>query len=299
MDEGSSKLLVVICDFNREAWENLERNQDGSNVFQHCFDSLVVFCNSFVMLSPYNKIAFIACNNEDCKFIYPTSDIDTSRESVLHDGKYDLFTSMNEVIVDQVKAMMAAQSSLNEHNSTSLLAGALTKALCYIHSYDKNSINQGTQSRIFVLKASPDGSMHYMSVMNCIFAAQKENVVIDCCDMESNSGFLQRACSITGGRYFSVDNSSGLLGYLLWIFLPDVDLRQKLNLPDLDEVDHRAICFCHKRFLDVGFICSVCLSIYCQFVPKCQGCQTRFKLPPMPMPAKSKKKKKDTKKMES
>jgi len=294
--EGRNNLLTVLCDVNTE-WL-----QSHSTVpFQHCLDSLLVFCNSYLMLSHTNKIAFIAYNSHGCKFIYPTKNTGTaadSTEAPVGDGKFDMFSTFNDVVQEQVKAMIADSSSNHTlpPKSPSLLAGALSKGLCYIHNIDRDAIGQKTHSRILIMKCSPDGSLHYMSVMNSIFAAQKENITIDGCDVEGKSGFLQQASSITGGTYFVVENLSGLLEYLLWMFLPDPELRGKMNLPRSEDIDYRAVCFCHKRFVDVGFICSVCLSIYCKFVPKCQTCQTRFKMPQLSMSLKGKKKKKDTKK---
>lgn len=37
-----------------------------------------------------------------------------------------------------------------------------------------------------------------------------------------------------------------------------------LLTPSADAVDFRAACFCHRRVVDTGFVCSVCLSIFCE-----------------------------------
>jgi hypothetical protein len=44
------------------------------------------------------------------------------------------------------------------------------------------------------------------------------------------------------------------------IFLASPDTRKQLGLPSQDRVDFRAVCFCHHRVVDMGFVCSVCLS---------------------------------------
>ena len=55
--------------------------------------------------------------------------------------------------------------------------------------------------------------------------------------------------------------SKQILSYCLqWIFLPDRETRSKLNLPKRTAVDFRAACFCHRQLIDVGYVCSVCLS---------------------------------------
>jgi hypothetical protein len=36
-----------------------------------------------------------------------------------------------------------------------------------------------------------------------------------------------------------------------------------MTVPSSNQVDFRAACFCHKNVVDVGFVCSVCLSSEC------------------------------------
>lgn len=47
-------------------------------------------------------------------------------------------------------------------------------------------------------------------------------------------------------------------------FIPDNSTRRHLVPPTQINVDFRAACFCHKRIVDVGFVCSICLSSQCQ-----------------------------------
>lgn len=107
----------------------------------------------------------------------------------------------------------------------------------------------------------------------------------------SDSSVLQ-ACDITGGLYLKVPQMPSLLQYLLWVFLPDQDQRSQLILPPPIHVDYRAACFCHRSLIEIGYVCSVCLSIFCNFSPICTTCETAFKisLPPV-LKAKKKKQK--------
>ena len=52
--------------------------------------------------------------------------------------------------------------------------------------------------------------------------------------------------------------------------------RQFLRLPKPSSVDFRASCFCHKQPIDVGYVCSVCLSIFCEQLPACITCGADF-----------------------
>ena len=56
-------------------------------------------------------------------------------------------------------------------------------------------------------------------------------------------------------------------------FLPDQISRKSLVSPTQVGVDFRAACFCHRRVVDVGFVCSICLSIFCK-VPEGASCLT-------------------------
>jgi len=43
-----------------------------------------------------------------------------------------------------------------------------------------------------VIKAAEDSALQYMNFMNVIFAAQKQNILIDACVLDSDSGLLQQ-----------------------------------------------------------------------------------------------------------
>ncbi|KAJ8894723.1 hypothetical protein PR048_000030 [Dryococelus australis] len=131
-------------------------------------------------------------------------------------------------------------------------------------------------SRVLVITGSSDSASQYMNYMNVFFTAQKQNVMIDVCSLDQELGLLQQGCDITGGLYLQVPQLQGLVQYLLWVFLPEPPIRRKLVLPPPVKVDYRAACFCHRELVDIGFVCSVCLSIFCKFSPICTTCQTFF-----------------------
>ena len=130
------------------------------------------------------------------------------------------------------------------------------------------------------MTASGTTASHYMSYMNVFFTAQKLNILIDACMLDRDSGLLQQGADMTNGKYIRVNKLDSLLQFLLWTFLPDTSLRGgQLSLPTATKVDYRAACFCHRQLVDIGFVCSVCLSIFCKFSPMCSTCQTVFKIP--------------------
>ncbi|XP_018894009.1 general transcription factor IIH subunit 3 isoform X3 [Gorilla gorilla gorilla] len=296
----------------------------------------MVLGNSHLFMNRSNKLAVIASHIQESRFLYPgkngrlgdffgdPGNPPEFNPSGSKDGKYELLTSANEVIVEEIKDLMTKSDIKGQHTET-LLAGSLAKALCYIHRMNKEiKDNQEMKSRILVIKAAEDSALQYMNFMNVIFAAQKQNILIDACVLDSDSGLLQQvtagdegcgervevqwenlqaskalrlycffsliACDITGGLYLKVPQMPSLLQYLLWVFLPDQDQRSQLILPPPVHVDYRAACFCHRNLIEIGYVCSVCLSIFCNFSPICTTCETAFKIS-LPPVLKAKKKK--------
>ena len=142
------------------------------------------------------------------------------------------------------------------------------------------AINKARQrfksSRIAVLTPCVDHpfflTSQYMRFMNAFFTAQKMDVMIDVAackwpvasgSEESGSSILRQGCDITGGSYLSVPKPEALLQYLTWVLLPDQETRGNLVLPHKTPVGSKAACFCHRTILDVGYVCSVCLSGEC------------------------------------
>jgi transcription initiation factor TFIIH subunit 3 len=96
--------------------------------------------------------------------------------------------------------------------------------------------------------------------MNTTFAAQRLRIPIDILKLAGDTVFLQQASDATKGIYMQLRNPQGLLQYLMMAFLPDQMSRKHLVAPTQEVVDFRAACFCHRRVVDIGFVCSICLS---------------------------------------
>ena len=101
-------------------------------------------------------------------------------------------------------------------------------------------------------------------------------MIVDACSLVQDSSLLQQASNLTNGFYFKIDKLNGLLNYLLWLYLPDVSTRKMLVYPPKTDVDYRAACFCHHKLIEIGYVCSVCLSVFCAFTPICSTCNCNF-----------------------
>ncbi|NXD64878.1 TF2H3 factor, partial [Eolophus roseicapillus] len=286
-------LLVVIIDTN-PIWWGKKALGEAEFTLSKCIDAAMVLGNSHLLMNRNNRLAMIASHTQESRFLYPGKgwaaadlfgDGGSSMESNCSgskDGKYELLTAINDAIAEEIKDLMT-KSDMRGQQTETLLAGSLAKALCCILSVTESS-------KPLYFQGSEDSALQYMNFMNVIFAAQKQSVLIDACVLDSDSGLLQQACDITGGIYLKVLHMPSLLQYLLWVFLPDQEQRSQLVLPPPIHVDYRAACFCHRNLIEIGYVCSVCLSIFCNFSPICSTCETAFKisLPPV-MKAKKKK----------
>uniref|UniRef100_A0A1B6LH36 General transcription factor IIH subunit 3 n=1 Tax=Graphocephala atropunctata TaxID=36148 RepID=A0A1B6LH36_9HEMI len=290
-DETESSLLVIVVDVNPAQRILVEHRHK----LTHCLDAIIAFANSHLMLCTTNKLAMLACNADGSEFVFPDENgsVVNYRQQ---DGQYELFTHTERTIRQGLQRFVL-DTTRHTHThglaAESLLAGAFAMAICYIHRLERElAAGVKMNSRILVITGSGDSASQYMNYMNVFFTAQKHNIILDVCSLDQNLGLLQQGCDITGGLYLklTVARLPGLLEYLLWVFLPEPPIRKKLVLPPPVKVDYRAACFCHRQLVDIGYVCSVCLSIFCKFSPICTTCHAVFRTPGA-LPVKPKKRK--------
>lgn len=214
-------------------------------------------------------------------------------------NKYRPFSQIEHALTNNLRKLMSTTSaeSLSATPAT-MMAGALTMALTYISkqsaalptaassaqfnysdpsstaggndlSADPSKAQNllGLTSRILILSVSGDLADQYIPIMNSIFACQRLGIPIDILKLSGDTVFLQQAADATGGIYMALDEKSraGFLQYLMFAYLPDQTARDHLIMPGESEgVDFRAACFCHRRVVEIGFVCSICLSIFCE-----------------------------------
>lgn len=278
-----TSLLVVILDTN----PSQRILKQDSNFLTKCLDSVIAFGNSHLMQKAQNRLAVMACHSHTSTFLYP--DPGKPLDIRQTDGQYEVFTLVEKTVKINLAKILTSETSTTI--TESLIAGALAMALCYIARMQrKKAPGVKLNCRVLVVTGSGDSASQYMNYMNVFFTAQKQNVVIDVCSLDQHLSLLQQGCDITSGLYLKVPQVQGLLQYLLWVFLPEPPVRQKLVLPPPAKVDYRAACFCHRELIDIGYVCSVCLSIFCKFSPICTTCHAVFKIPG-PLSVKPKKKK--------
>ncbi|KAI7902307.1 TFIIH subunit Tfb4/p34 [Cokeromyces recurvatus] len=288
VSEDDSNLLIIIIDTNPFAWEESSKAENPLSLDQ-ALNQILIFINAHLALKYDNKVVAIASHVGQSKILYPLPDDEEPTMSVNGNKRnanmYPHFQVVTEQIVSNLQKLLSSTNTefLNKDIGVSpTITGALSMALCYINRVTKLDDEGHIKPRILILSVSPVSAFQYIPLMNCIFSAQKASIPLDVCKIYGDeTGFLQQASNITGGVYVRVENPHALLEYLMMAFLPDRYSRNYLNLPSQDQVDFRAACFCHKKIVDIGFVCSVCLSIFCKWSPVCSTCKTKFAFRPM------------------
>ncbi|XP_034676695.1 general transcription and DNA repair factor IIH subunit TFB4 isoform X2 [Vitis riparia] len=240
-------LLVVLLDTNPFFWST------ASLPFSKFLSHVLAFLNSILLINQLNQVVVIATGCNSCNFIFDSSSVPANPN--LENGRMpalcsNLLQKLEEFVTGDEKL---SKEVLAAGIGSSLLSGSLSMALCYIQRVFRTGPLH-PQPRILCLQGSPDGPEQYVAVMNAIFSAQRSMVPIDSCVMGAqHSAFLQQT-----------------------VFATDLHSRRFLQLPKPAGVDFRASCFCHKNTIDMGYICSVCLSIFCKHHKKCSTCGSVF-----------------------
>ena len=293
LERTSPDFLIVILDLNAVSWQHIqaltpEQRADAAfSQLQPVLKSVLVFLNAHTAMQHGNGLAVYGAAAGTARLLYTTSSyaqLAPTAENATRVSKSLPFKQVDDAVFAGSKDMLTA-----EHEAGPIgIVRALSLALCQINrqntalndfrsitlEHRTSRVNPGMsgalpgqlssvsfQYRILALSVSSDVSAQYVPMMNCIFSAQKNNISIVVCKLFGDeSVFLRQACYLTGGRYHRLTHLEELLQVLMTVFLPSRAIRGELMAPANDDVDFRAACFCHRKNVDIGYVCSVCLS---------------------------------------
>ncbi|KZV73261.1 transcription factor Tfb4 [Peniophora sp. CONT] len=285
MDRASH--LSLILDLSPSQWQ-LSGEPPGNQTpltLSTFLSHVLTFVNSHVASKPENTLSVFGAFPGKSVLLHSSDDAHATDTDVAGDpNSYRPFKLVDSVIARGIERELEGYDmDDNERAPSVALVGALTKALCHInrilHHPHKAGANPEDpdsipEPRILVLSVSPDLSASYIPIMNSIFSAQKMAIVIDVCKIFGpDTVFLQQVAHLTGGSYIYLEHRNALLQHLIMSFLPPPSMREFIAVPKQDKVDFRAACFCHKTIVEIAFICSVCLSIFCKPIPVCSTCK--------------------------
>ncbi|XP_064095347.1 general transcription factor IIH subunit 3-like isoform X1 [Macrobrachium nipponense] len=277
---GEGCLLVIVLDVHPQLAEQ--------HTFVHSyFNAVISFANIHLAFNRMNRVAIVAANHLETRFLYPQ----TTGEKVdrQKDGRLEYLNHVDESIEEELKQMLSRDH--NARQTESLLSGAICRGLLYIKRLEsEEAISRRINARLLVIKYSSDTGSQYLNYINTYLSAQKIGAAVDVCVIGSDCGLLQQGADISGGYYYCLQEISELLQTLIMMYQPDIATRKKLNAPPPESVDYRAACFCHHTLVDMGNVCSNCLSVYCRAVPLCSTCDVIFQTDRPLMKALKKKK---------
>lgn len=293
---ASSDCLVVILDLDAYAWQHVssatgdmtQRADAAFETLQRVISAVLVFLNAYTAMQHGNGLVVYGAATGTARLLYSSLQVRNSSDASSHDTHASAclpFKRMNDAVFHGMRAML--EDAPDGVCGSVGIVRALALALCHInriatamseHATERRGAGTTSfQHRILVLSATPDVSAQYVPMMNCIFSAQKQGIQMDVCKLLGDETvFLRQACHLTGGHYYHVPHLDGLLQVLMTTFLPSRSIQASLMFPALDDVDFRAACFCHRRNVDIGYVCSVCLSIFCEPRETCLICHASF-----------------------
>ncbi|KAF9454037.1 Tfb4-domain-containing protein [Macrolepiota fuliginosa MF-IS2] len=281
----ASSHLSVVLDLPPAQWHRSAHHTQPLDL-PSFLSHVLVFLNAHIANCAENSLAVFGAFPGNSLMLYSSAD-PVPEHLPIDPDSYPPFVHLDHAISRRIHAHLDALDSDTSAQPSALVA-AITKALCYVNRLSTTNAAKpaGTAERdlsilpdprLLVLSVSPDLATSYIPIMNSVFSAQKLKVTIDVCQVFGpDTVFLQQAAHLTGGSYIHLERRDALLQYLIMAFLPPPSIRKVLAVPTQDKVDFRAACFCHKNIIDIGFVCSVCLSIFCQPVPVCSTCRTKF-----------------------
>ncbi|KAF2401489.1 transcription factor Tfb4 [Trichodelitschia bisporula] len=315
-------LLVVILDTNPSSWARLSPTLplgdalSALQIFINAHLAISPTNQTVVLASHIDRVAWVfpsppngpsAATNGAA---FPSGALPPLQAA----NKYHPFAVLEATITASLADLFANTSpeAVARAYSATQVAGALGLALNYINRQqalarpggeaNKPNTAPGADdlgakalltSRILVLSASSDLSAQYSNIMSSMFTAQRLGVAIDVLTLAGKMVFLQQAADATNGVHMALPESepggkgpsprsAALLQFLMMAYLPDATARKALVSPGAGEVDFRTECFCHQRVVDMGFVCAICLSIFCE-PPSgniCLSCDNPLTLPP-------------------
>lgn len=299
---GEGDFLVLILD-------TLAFAHDHDQATSKLLEQVLIFVGAYRLLSESNELVVFALDEgvASCSPIYSSlgenwgERSDWHLEPMRHKSQpwshQHPYRCIKDGMIELLLRGASKSSSIQSPSSSSIpLSGALSRALCLIHRITSNSSSNvshlrkehSSKPRILCITGHLDDPTTYVPMMNAIFSAQRAEVTIDSIVINAaDSTFLQQAAHLTRGLYFRFNpqsdkkahgslSSGAVLQYLMQSLTADTSTRSILSIHQPQAIDFRASCFCHRVSVETGFVCSVCLAIFCSKSTSCSICGTQF-----------------------
>ena len=293
--QQEKEVLIILLDLNSYYWSKFHADyikaqseaQRKGKPFEQLQIEEIIEC---ITLHIFNHIGQSAQNSArlyrfdevECKQVFPVNDMDKSLIKMMDFGQ------VREIIKDRILDYID-QKQLNIVQYSKIIQ-ALGKSLCYLN---KTSVDMGrvtekgrnVAGKILIVFNSEVPNECFNQLMSCTFICQQRNWFIDCVTLNSKKhDYLLQASAKTKGLYFFAKNPTrGMMQYFMQVFNLKGSERTNFCMPYLTFTPFNSSCDCHNQKVDIAWICSRCLGVYCKKGKEacngiCQFCGVRFDL---------------------
>ncbi|PAV56361.1 hypothetical protein WR25_15477 isoform C [Diploscapter pachys] len=274
--------LALLVETSALSWGKLGEEQ-GRDSLADVFRAVTSFSNAYISMASSNRLQLFGfAKGLQKKLLYDSGNSDS------------LDTS--QTIVDELRSALRTSAESDDLTVGAALAPTVAQAMCcwrrfHFSSQSTSALTNGdpdeattsafvpvnddstARGRILIVAMTVEFGHEHSALMNLFFAAAKQDICVDVIVLGDNSPLLQQAADITGGLYISIDHPKFLVSKMLNHALFPAESRNLFPQPVLTNVDYRASCVCHNELVSSGWVCSVCLSVLCQFMPICRACK--------------------------
>ncbi|VWU51086.1 RNA polymerase II transcription factor B subunit 4, putative [Hepatocystis sp. ex Piliocolobus tephrosceles] len=287
--ELTKNVIIIVIDVNFIIWcegiviqfdKKLSKNIKLWDLLKSIFQFIRLYCH----MSNSERICLIAASSTRCKIIYENY-ISYAKNNLT---QKDIYSDMYDKLINFIK------DTKDYKHVESNMSSALAIALCY--NKRMCTLYEHINTRIFLLDISKHNfyTKQYTQLMNIAYNAKRKDIIIDVFSLNYKTKLLEQICNITNGLYIDkdiflnmscTDNINDILTQtIIFWYLPSKNARKYFSNTYLNEDTNIAVCSCHNKQVDIAFICSCCLSIYCSEKDTntdrdrivCSICKTRF-----------------------
>ena len=185
--------------------------------------------------------------------------------------------SVTEFASNLIAAINAREDSIDEQVFESPIAQAISRGLCFIKK-------RKSEGHIVVFDCSVDPmdfSAQTVALSNCAWACSGlgKISVVSLASQRPSSALLGLVAR-TGGTFIPyqfTQTTGGLTEALLFHLVAPSAGNLKVRPPEATQ-EMNASCVCHNKVVDKGYVCSICLSIYCTDAAGiCSVCGSRIR----------------------
>ncbi|CAD5215607.1 unnamed protein product [Bursaphelenchus xylophilus] len=256
---------IVVVDCNSSSWGQLIEKWGSDKLLKKVIGSLIILANSHLPLSAGNRMLLVAAGS-------------CLQNKVLFSSE---FISKSVSVASEIDANIRKAIEMSARSSESFThtnySSSFALAVCHYNRFKRE--NPKADGRIIVLNMSPESHAEQSKLMNLFLGAQQQNLCIHVASLSLTNPMLRQASDVTGGVHREIQTVDDLPDFFTRYCLGNSkEAQDAFAIKNFEKIDYQASCFCHNRPVSLGFVCSVCLAVHCQYIPICVACGTAFKV---------------------